>query len=299
MRLVRWGGPAVLAGLVCGCLLPEREPSASWWQRFRDFNGPQGPDVVFLEVARVEQPLADPYLDRGVWRELDEQVVPIPRKALLNANGVRVGVTGGILPAELHALLTSEGSCREPRRHRLRAGNVEELTLNGPLPECRFERVRQPGGEGEAVEFTQAEWVLLVTPHLGEDGRVRLHFLPELRHGEKKFWRPGAGGDGGLSLQGRQAAERFDELAWELSLSPNEYAVVGTRCSEPDSVGYQWLIGTRGANPVQRLLVIRAGRVAPAPLGETAAPPGGDRHPPPLALQAKHTVARGAEPDRD
>src|SRR5688572_25631778 len=106
----------LLAVCLAGCTRPEVVHTTAWLDRLRAGAGPTGPDVVQIDVALIERPAADAYLNSGLWQFVDEQVVVLERKAVLADNGFRVGQVGGITPAGLHDLLTSERSCANPRR---------------------------------------------------------------------------------------------------------------------------------------------------------------------------------------
>src|SRR5881409_3401857 len=87
------------------------------------------PDAVVLYVALVERPVGDRYLNQDLWALADEQVVGIERRAVLEENGFRVAQVGGIIPAGLLGLLSSERSCVNPRCVRLHAGHPTTVPL--------------------------------------------------------------------------------------------------------------------------------------------------------------------------
>src|SRR5947209_2927371 len=118
MRALRRLRTVVLAllGGVSGCLTagqPEHPPPPF---ADRPFSGPTGGDVVQIDVAVLERPLGDRFLNRELWELADEQAITLEQKAVLDDNGFRVCQIGGLPPAGLQALLTSERSCPDPRR---------------------------------------------------------------------------------------------------------------------------------------------------------------------------------------
>ena len=59
---------------LAGCLTPQLA-SRSMMDRLRAVGGPQGPDVVVFDVAEIEQPPSDGYIDRDLWAALDETAI--------------------------------------------------------------------------------------------------------------------------------------------------------------------------------------------------------------------------------
>lgn len=285
---------AVLAVLVAGCGL-QRGRTTSLIDRLRQLGGPAGEDVVFLEIVLLERPAGDAFINHEVWATTDEQVIDLNGKAKLEDNGFRVAQVGGLVPPGLQSLLTSERANANPRRRQCRAGNPTVIALSPPYPTCRY-RLSQDGTPAE-VALEQAVCGVQVTPGLTDDNRVRLSFVPQVQHGERKGWPQPAEDGTGWTLQGQKPVERYPGLAWEVTLAANEYAVVGTRFGRPETLGYQCFVALHEANPVQRLLVVRAGRMAGVPVAGSDFPAGRPAGPDvtPLALQATVSSARGCQ----
>src|SRR5262245_32692148 len=149
----------LLAGLLAGCAAPPAVPTTSW---LNPFQGPTGDKVVQMDVAVLERPLGDAYVNRELWDLADEQALPYERKAALQDNGFRVGQVGGMPPPGLLDLLRSEQSCVSSRRVRLRAGTPKEVPLGPALSVCRYQ---VPGGQpGDEVVAEQAQCLLVVVP---------------------------------------------------------------------------------------------------------------------------------------
>jgi hypothetical protein len=259
---MRWGQGLLLALLaVClaGCAIGEPGRAGSWTGRLRPFHGPAGSNVVQIDTFLVERPIGDRYLNEGLWSLADEQVVPLELKPVLEDNGLRIGVVAGLIPSELRELLTSERNCPDPRRLRRRAGETPTLLPLGPaLPRCQFELHQD--GQAVRVELAQAQCGLLVAPSLTADGRARLKFTPELRHGEPALMPRAAAEPGGAYswvLQEQQPKETYPHLSWEVTLSANEYVVIGGRLDRPGTLGHQCLVRPGEARPVQRVLILR------------------------------------------
>ncbi|HXG12002.1 MAG TPA: hypothetical protein VNK04_19770 [Gemmataceae bacterium] len=275
---------ALVTGLLAGCATAQPERTSSWLSRLRPLQLPGSANMVVMEVALIERPVGDPYINEELWDLADEQVIPLERKALVADNGFRVAQIAGMGPAGFRALLTSERSCANPRRIQRQAGDPTTLLLGLTMPRCRFRLVQD--GRAEEVELEQALCTLLVVPTLTNDGRTRLRFTPQLRHGETALLpRPTADRSGTYSwaLREHRPTEAYPNLSWEVTLAPNEYVVVGGRFDRPETLGHRFFVRSDEPNPVQRLLVIRTSRAAPglADDGDSLS------RSPPLALQAQ------------
>jgi hypothetical protein len=284
-------GLAALALLAGGCLMPGPGGPSGLVRAHKPAVGPQGADAVAVLVAVIEQPVGDGYLDRDLWAALDEGVVALDRKAVLEDNGFRVAVTGGQPPDPLQDLLVSERSNPNARRWQVRAGTAKAVTLGEPRAACAFQVHR--GGTAEAVELADGQCQLAVTPELAAGGAVTLTFVPQVQHGAPQMLAPAEDGD--WRLHGGRPVKAFPDLAFEVTLAPQDYVIVGTRAARGGTLGHRCFVTTDGPKPVQRLLAIRAGRVqAPGP-ADTLPPAEGVTAP--LAYQATAITVRGSAGD--
>jgi hypothetical protein len=286
----------LLLALAVGCTAGQPLDSTSWLQPFRPFQGLSGIDVITLETALVEGPVGDRYIDQDLWALADDQVVALDRKALLHDNGFRVGQIGGLTPSGLQKLLTSERTCLNPRRIQLHAGNSTRLALGPTLAASRFEL--QQDERKVPVQLEQADCALIVIPTLTPDGRTRLHFTPEIQHGKSAFL-PQSADRSTWILQKLQPTETYQSLAWDVTLAPNEYVVVGGCYDRVHTLGHQCFIRTEETTPRQRLLVIRTSRPAVGLTNDASVAADDDspaRQAPPLALQAAGSRVRGTAP---
>jgi hypothetical protein len=288
----------LLTGLLVGCAHDNSVRSMAWLDRWRPFHGRAAADVIQVEVSLVERPPADPFINQELWTLADEQIVPLERKALLEENGFRVGQLGGNTPAGLLTLLTSERSNVNPRRLFVHAGQPTRVVLGPTAPLCSF-RIQQDG-EPDDVSLEKAQCAFNMVASLAKDGRTRLQFTPQVRHGEKTLApRPAVDGSGFI-LQEEWPTKSYASLDWEVTLGANQYVVVGARFDRPETLGYQCFLRREESAPIQRLLVIRTWRMtAPSAAEILADSSDEDTSPsrtPPLALQAAWTKARGSAP---
>jgi hypothetical protein len=278
---------ALFAGAVVGCFTGQSERSLSRLGPAR-LGGPAGADVVQIDVAVVERPLGDRYVNGELWQLADEQGVTLERKAVLEENGFRVGQVGGVPPAGLQGLLTSPRSCPDPHRLSVRAGNPTAVTLGPVWKACGFEVQQLP--RAAIVELADAQCLLEIVPTLTDDGRTTLRFTPHVRHGPLRMVPQPAQGPDGLrrwECVARQAEEAYALLSWELTVAPNEYVVVGTHLNKRNTLA-QCCFAEEGT---QRLLVLRTGRALPGAPGDEDFV-----RVPPIALRAGLCTARGKAP---
>ncbi len=294
MRL--WQGLifGLLTGLLTGCA-SEPVRSTAWLDRFRHGAGPAGSDVIQLDITLLERPLGDKYLNTELWESVDETIALESKEALAN-NGFRTGQTGGITPPGLQELLSSPRSCPHPRRVQCHAGKSLTLDLGPERAVLRLQLQRD--GAETPVTLEEAQCTLEVIPTLAADGRIRLHFEPQVQHGRVNLLPQPSADHTGWVLKSDRPTERYPAMSWEVTLAANEYVVVGGRLDLPQSLGHQSFLCRDERVPVQRLLVIRTGRSsAPAdePVG-LMAPPDCVPRSPSLASQAAFTrsTARGS-----
>lgn len=249
-----------------------------------------GPEVVFLDIALLERPTGDRFLNHDVWESGDEQGVALESKPILEENGLRVCQIGGLLPPRLQGLLGSRQSCPDPRRLRAIADQPTPVQIGPARARCAF-RMEHPEG-GRAIDVARATCFFEVVPLIEADGRVRLRFTPRIRHGDTRLeTRVVREADGSLrwGVEPCDAVESLPGLGWEVTLTAEEYAVVGARLDRPDTLGTSYFVPDGPEGPTQRLLVVRATR-QPWKKSETVT----HELAAPLALQAGWTV-RGSQ----
>jgi hypothetical protein len=283
---------AVLIALLATGCLPARQSSdtSSVARRFPDN---ASADTVRIDFAFIERPPGDYYLNRTLWDLADEQAVGLEHKSALDDNGFRIGVIGGLLPADLLALLTSNRSCVDPHRVQLRAGGSTPIALGPEHACCTF--TLHADGEGVPVKLDNAQCLLQVEPVPADGGRTTLRFTPVVKHGaakrEPRVVRE-VSGEYRWDMEVQQAAESYGSLSWEVTVAPGEYVVIGTRLDRDETPGQMFFLDTESAKPKQRLLVIRSGHNLP----EQSPGEPGSRRSAPLALQAGWRSARGTSP---
>jgi|SRR5579862_6357878 len=251
---------ALLMASATGCFSAQPERAIARFEAFNPFAGPQGEDVVQIDVAIIERTVGDGYINKDLWQLSDEAVDP-ELKPILQKNGFRACQLGTTPTSGLLDLLRSEKSCVNPQRIRLHAGNPKSIPLGSIWSSCQYDldkaNVQIP------VEFAKAQCMLTVTPTLTDDGGITLQFTPEVRYGTPTLKaRPVQEPSGAKSwmMSAEQEGEAYTWLSWKMTVKPDEFVVVGTLLDRPESLGYRCFLFTETNTPVQRLLVIRPSR---------------------------------------
>jgi hypothetical protein len=280
-----WVIPVVVLALLEGCMNTHR-PSAVPPARRSErpvVADPAARDLVLIDLAVLERPVGDYYVNVRLWEDADEQIIPPERRAIIEDNGFRVGVIGGTLPGALQDLLGSKRSCPDPRRIQTHAGNATTLTFGASLPLCQFDL--HDDDKVTAVRLPQADCILRVTPTLGDGGRTRLQVVPEVLHGDTALLPRPAADRSGWELHQHRAAEPYPAAAWDVTLSPGQYLIVGGRFDRGDTLGHRTFIHLE-PNPIQYLFVLRASQMQPPRLAGAPDEDDRTRQSPSLARQA-------------
>ncbi|HET6572607.1 MAG TPA: hypothetical protein VFG68_03315 [Fimbriiglobus sp.] len=248
----------VLLIFVCaaatGCLFRGSDPrSAGWYDRLRAMTG----SGLAIRTVLIERPAGDPFLGRGLWASAGTPL-PHEQSALLARNGLRVGVLTGMVPGEFEQLITSERATVNPMHRTMQPGKPKVVPVNGPLGRCAYRAFPDLAADAVPVELTAAECGLSVTARPGEGDRVTLFCEPQVQHGDKQAWlKPSADGTEFTRKDGKPL-EAFPSLAFEVTLGPRDYLVVGPT-DEPDgTLGQAFFYTATTDRARQRVLVIRA-----------------------------------------
>lgn len=248
-------GAGLLTWLLTGCAGGPSGPSRHAAARASASAAASGRDMVVIEVALLECPLGDPYINQEVWRFADELVVGPEHQAALEDNGFRVAQVGGIVPDELQELLTSKRSNVNPRQRQIPVGQSAALNLGPTLPvlQCTI----RENGEPHSVDLEQALCQLMVVPRYTDDGKIHLHFTPQVEYGERvTTYQPAPDGTG-WAMQIERPHKSFPALDGDVTLAANQYLVVGARFDQRQSLGCASFVQADPSDPVQRLLVLR------------------------------------------
>ena len=265
-----------LAVALAGCSLARQElPSDDSIPRIGG-GGIAGEHIVppqcVLRIVIATRPVGDQVLGESVWRVADEQAVDADVRRVLQANGLRVGLTSGELPQDVLDVLAAT----RPRRaedHTVVLPDGDP-TLIDPSTPASSERSILLGLNGKLVgkDYQDAKGLVRVTASLaGEDG-VALRIVPEVHHGPiQRGWDVTGGG---TSMTPRQLITRegqkedaFREMASTLVVKPGQVVVLGGLHEKRGSLG-DFLFGEpegHGDIPLGKVVFLWATRAAPEP----------------------------------
>lgn len=284
--------PAVLVALAAGCLGCGGLDSLPSYRRSQPPPAPpqetEPQRYVALDMAVIECPYGDPFLEDELWQRGDEHV-DLDVQPILEENGLRVCRIGGVLPARLQALLISPRSCSPPRRLRADLDKPTPVLVNSRHPHLAIQY--RDGDKAREIQFDQAQCLFEIIPSRDEDDGLKLRFRSRLRHGRALIETKVANDPGGelhWTKEPGEPTEDLPALTWELPIRPDEFLVLGTRLDRPGTFGHACFINSGGAKRIQTVLVLRASSVC----GAESAEPSGDtrKQSPPLAAQASLTA---------
>jgi hypothetical protein len=276
----------LLLTTLAGCANSLPEQTTALMPRWPTAPATTEADTLQIEIALIRQPLSEPYINKEIWREVDELKLPLERRLMLEANGYRAGIISGNVPGDLQKLLTSKKTCVRSRRITLRNGNEHFLELAPGERQLVLHVVEQ--GDHLVQDFADAVCGLALQLELDDSGGMRVKCEPRVRHGQALRLMKPAEDRSGWTLRSGKPEEKYPSLAWELTLSTTEYGIVGGLLDREQSLGYQSFVQGTEAEAHQFLLVLRT--VPPQLEAATAVLNAGNKpaskEPPPLAQQS-------------
>jgi hypothetical protein len=272
---------ALLLILLAGCASPEPSRPGAIWQSLKA-DTDLGPNRVLFDVALVQRPLEDSFLNDEIWASADEMIFSADERELLELNGFRVGLLVGNLPDKLLQCLQSERSCPQRRARSMPAGTLSTQLLR----ECKSpaDGLVYLGKSKEEFDLDRPRFALDLLPTPMPTGAVRLKITPRFEAGDEAInYKPAATDAAGLkwALEWKRPTRVLAELELEIELAPNQVLIIGPRMERAKTVGYHSFTDVDEAS--QQLLVLRHVRSQGA---QNAQPEIANPKSPPLALQA-------------
>jgi hypothetical protein len=215
---------------------------------------PASPEHAMIEVALIERPLDDRYLNQEIWKHTDE-FVTFEKRSILEENGFRIGQMVGATPEGFQNLLLSKRSCSNPGMMMMPLGQMQPIYLGPVLGHTSYEL--NIGNQKQEVEFDQARYCLELVPTLTPDGKTKLSFVPKVENGEQVLPFRASPEESSWTFKIERANKRYAELGWEVLLAPGEFLLIGGRVERENSLGRRAFEQDDDAKSVQRLLVLR------------------------------------------
>ncbi len=273
--------PVVLAAAVAagGCLVPGAgrrlatdEPALG--ESSPTGSGPPVNQTIPLELLFVRYAEHDEQLGEKLWQYVDEQVLPSDLRGRLAANGLRAGIIGGHLPADLAARFTGSAEAEagdqlptdarlSRRLIRLLPGRRGEIVTAAGVRELVL--LEQAAGEVRGGTYRDASPLFAIEAKPAADGRVEVAVTPEIRHGPlEKSW---VGEDGMFRLETGQRRHRLEHLQFTVTLPRESMLVVGCDGEDTATAGDCLLRDhDRGDRTSLRLVAVRPVTTAVDPL---------------------------------
>jgi hypothetical protein len=236
-----------------------------------------------LELLFVRCPPDDAELRNELWSFVDEQLLDPATRGRLAANGLRVGIVTGQLPAHLAerfsgTVRADDATGNQPlateslvtrRQLRLLPGRRSEIVTASSQQELLLLEHSPDGVSGGT--YHDASPLLAVVARPAADGRVTLEAVPEIRHGPiEKTW---VGEDGMFRLESGQKRHRLDHLAFSVTIPADAMLLVGHAGDDTATVGDRLLRDHDRTDAAGlRLLAIRPTATTVDPLFAGAAP---------------------------
>jgi hypothetical protein len=225
------------------------------------------PKRCMLTVTIVAKPLRDKVVNEAVWSVADPQAIGPEIQRSLNANGIRLGVIEGTLPAALESVLHAPPPDQiDPVNFDLPDGSNTLIALGDSIPLASLLLTRD--GRASGKDYKDANGWFRVTANQSGPTGVALRFVPEIHHGQvlRRYDTMQSSATSLNSMQftvkDGQQEETLRELAATLTLQPSQTAVIGCDPDRPGSLG-TFLFTRAEANSdrlTQKLVLVKASR---------------------------------------
>lgn len=213
------------------------------------------PDSVVVEFAMIDLNSVAGTRTAELWREADEQQIPVETRRTLAQHGFRCGVVGNQLPSWLTEELVSQSKHLKldesdqtavvsdllmERRIQSRANQRRTVPVGLKCQELIVGRDEPDSPPPRKFADAQCHLSLTVAPK--GDGQVALELVPEIQHGPMhQRW---IGQDGLFRLEASRNSVRFDELQTAATLLPGQTLILS---ASPENGGLgQAFAGTSG-----------------------------------------------------
>jgi hypothetical protein len=253
-----WHRGCLLLLVLAGCVSPEPSRPGPAWQSFKV---DADPDRIFLDVAVVQRPFGDAFLDDELWSYADEMIVPPEQRDRLELNGFRAGVIVGASPEKLVGLLQSSRSCVHRRGRAIMSGTTHTQELREGDGE--LDAVLRVGKTAEELTFDRPTFSFDLLPKRTPGG-VQLTLTPRIEFGDKGINYKPVPEESKWSLEVKRPTRVIGDLAIDIPLAPDEVLVIGPRLEREGTIGFHSFTSAADTDPMQRLFFVRLVRQPPS-----------------------------------
>jgi hypothetical protein len=225
------------------------------------------PKYCKLDSAIVSRPIGDRVVDSSPWEVADEQAIPLDVRQALEANGLRIGVITGTLPADVTETFTPSPPQKETQwvHIALPVGERTPIVL-GPRTET-LTLLLNHKGKLDGRDYQDADGRLIITPGHSGSKAVSIRIVPEIHHGETRRTIAPLEGNSPFaqrefSIKDAQQEDILRELAVNVDLQPGQTLVLGCRPQQSRSLGTFLFTQAEpnGDRTFQSVLLIQASR---------------------------------------
>jgi hypothetical protein len=240
--------------LFSGCTWTVPTESSSWLKRFN--NQTISPHHALIEVALLERPWGDEYINQDIWKHTDGLLVDtLEQHGLLERNGIRMGQLVGVPPYDFQQLLLSRECCSNPEARIFPSGKLIPIFLSPTYDRTYYEVLLDQ--RDSDFRHDRARFSVDVTASFARGGRTKLTFTPRVEIDEAALPFHAAPDQSTWELKFQKVSKSYPELSWDVTIGTNQYLLIGTRMDRPGTIGQAAFSEQRGNIAIQRLLVIR------------------------------------------
>lgn len=218
---------------------------------------------VVLDYRLVDQSAGDPFAVDSLWA-IARCPLSHEKAALLAENGIRVGLVSGLIPPEFIARVTNERYLIDPRALATGAGEEKVIPVNGPIESATVRLVKSWAGQADERELADVECGLTIRGVSDPRGPFRLTCTPTVQFGSKESWLKPTADRTQFVWERQKTRESLATLAWDVSIGPGEYLIVGPTDRPAGTLGELFFFHSEPARVRQRFLVVR-GRAEAGP----------------------------------
>jgi hypothetical protein len=200
------------------------------------------PNYCKVDSAIVSRPVGDKVVDASLWNVADEQAVPLELRQALEANGLRIGVISGSLPADVADAFRPSPPRKETQwvHIALPEGQHTPIVLGGKTESVTL--LLNHRGKVDGRDYHEASGRFILSPgHRGPKG-VTLRLVPEIHHGETRrtiapLQDAGPFAPQEFAIKDGQQEDILRELATSIDVQPGQTVVIGCRPRQARSLG--------------------------------------------------------------